>query len=884
MNLAIVIEYGAALAEYPRLLRDVAAQGERSGSSCLIAAVGCADLVEIRRCRSYEELYLTGTSGSHLFQRSFAVLEPDLSVVGDAGWIRPLVDQMAPDLERPFLAVTYAKLSPLVSLAVPPQPAGPSLVGSLIGAMTRDGKGLWGSTVDTFRRSVGSEEELRLRACPLVGLGPVEIVVVTRFRRFEEIAAFTSALRHLEVRDLLPAETLQPTLERASALLGQGVGQEEWNRSALLLRTATVVGAPLRLEGGVWRPQGGITDEVAASAARISTRTVLTPGRRQEAGDRELPPTLQPVAAAGSPLMLFDRFDLLHLDPAVSGVGTLTVGAVLHYIRKLMEEPGASVLSATEIAIGGVVPPDEASQASGDLLDRLFERLRQRRRHHVQEGEGWIARWNHAASVGGLVQPLADSVPGLVGSVLGHLEDHLEGFVDLLPAIEHLVALAEELGREGNQLQPYVVMTLAGVLQGLAASRGRRDHPLRLPRETLAFDSQVEHQSPRNAFVAFAEELTEILDPDGLLVVLESSGGVIHSKSIATFNIVRAAPMLVYNPLYWVYAHEVAHGGASRLTLASLIELDEGAREPAERLLQLSDSASAGETSIESLGRALSRKILMRYGGSSNVAAELAEMIGATLQETLADGLLWASLAGPEGSSRDLQDRRFWFVYGPSLVYSTRTVSGARLSLLTAKSLILRWWLAERLLAGDSEVTTSWLQELVATLARWETNEPIHPHLERITEDVGAPEIWAPTPIALGFHCMALQRALAGRDQFPLEEAVERWLKLVRHLCSQTVLRSSARPSSVTNAYRGYLDELIAAWPSADPWVSTFPTDGVPRLIPGGGLAFDGRESALEADYQARTLGLLQRIDDLARDRRLLKLANYFAGLASSRL
>lgn len=923
MRLATITEYGAATGDYHSLVADLSTE-RKASQTLLVASFGLADLIEISFSEGDSHLKLPRSSGAHVFRRSFGVLwpeEPDLPC-NRISELASADEILQPNPALPLFSITYLKLSPIPTLCIPPSLEKTPLVTELLTELVSRDSGVWQSYREVLHATLDNKEEaeqLGLQIALLIGLDSVDLVLLSRVARLEQIASLAWALRSQQLDDYWDLTNFQEVAERAKLLTGAaGLPLEVlWRQSALFGSSATVLGLPLYTHGEVPTLEGSEENSLIARNVCISTRLTYAPGGFHDTLGLPVidPETISRHALGeneGEFLLLFDRSDILRLPVGEMGgnLQDLKLRDLRKYLQWLISgaktqpaEPRAfrSIRARTELAVLTRIPNmalGQTHRGAPDLFDLFHEYLRKARHHHLgSDSSAWSRRWERATDSVGMLYPVTAGVLSLIGTVLDYLEDDIEGFVELLPALEHLIVLAERDSPKRNELISEV-LKMSGMLQGLATSRGRRDHPFRFPRETLAFEGHAGNRAPRAAFVAFVESLAEALDPGTLLLVLESSGGTVSCSAGADFNVIRVSPLLFFHPIHWVFAHEVAHGSFRHTTGKGL-----GGDTRFGGILKGAGNVSGLFKSFKDFF----------YASPYWLREDFAAAVGEAVEEVPADLMLWDSLH-IEGTDARESDRLFWFIHGPGLVLSLRHAWGSqRLTSKHIRPLVLRIFFLSQLRQVDSaprvddQAILNDLYLLLKNLyeepkdtwrARTQRNERAGQQegisaleiLRYLREDLDLEQcewlmaikgLWTVVGDLLFENTPESEQAEATQMLGMLKAWLEAVVEVRQHLQERRGAAVADRDFFTTwKCYREYLQGLTIAWSEAYPWLpfsnpaeSAAATEAGVAIDPRGGLIL--KDASERAKYWQTTFRLLLRLDDLGRDGRFRKLAEY---------
>lgn len=607
-----------------------------------------------------------------------------------------------------------------------------------------------------------------IKVAPLLGLDSVEVVLVVRAACLEQMAALAFVMRHQTLERVWPVVDLS-ALREVWQLLAQPVSLDDWNGSPLFSDTTTVVGMPLRPPGK--DPDGNVSDDwhlerarpekCAARQAIIIKRSRLVGGGKPEhlvpsahAGDETLDQASPSVGSGLAFLMLFDRNDALEFKTdaaeAVSYVPPLRRldFSELHgHLVQLLKYAAPSetagdtnlgsfraVRSALSVAVRVVVPYSAVQRGlpTQDLLIIFHRVLRTCRQAHLNRAEGglWTRKWLERTKTLGTIYSLTNSGINLIASVLDYLEDDLEGFVDLLPVIEHLIWMVGhpvvEAGKE--HLVHSDLVWFYRQAETLATSRGRRDHPLRLPRDTLSFEGHAGYRTSRDACQAFLESLADVGESGkrGQVMLLDSSGDGISCRPGRFDSIaVSASAMVLHHPFYWgVFAHELGHSlfrhtlfGDRKSPLGAAGEELKKQLSPSRSVLYDFSSRIKETETIKSIFDQ-TETYLRRHSFQNEMITPLTKALARAIEEVPADYLLWRTLF--EDLEEERREDLFWFLVGPSLMFTVQHDLGSvGPDPTTIGSIIIRWFAASRWTAvppggNDMEVDANgdWLEDL----------------------------------------------------------------------------------------------------------------------------------------------------------------------------
>ena len=759
----------------------------------LVATLGSTDLVEILLFDHYLHWAQVGGSSAQAFRRSTGALIADITA-GPSRYatFRPARALLEENEQLPLLAVSYLKFSPLVSLAIPHRKpsddADPAAEASLaeqvveriqaeaarFDAATREPAArdcLW-SHFHAVLKAMGVEPEdspAKLHLCPLLGMDSVELVLLQRAANLEQVAALAWALRHLRVGTVWNSGDHPEACENAGRLaFAAGEGPADlsafWDDSPVFDGTTTILGTPLRREGDSWRPEY-VEDTAFAGEAAFLCRSVFPAGEPMESRSvgnklglvRESaaqPTALPPGSGGDHAIMLFDRADHLHLPDNVSVelVGGFSWKEIRSHFERISgldsarEAPTAQdvadskeyqVYSSTEVGVRlRLTPVLEQARPSTALLNAFKHRLRKTREFHLsqrKDSEGWVRQFLDGAKKQGLIYPVVNATINLLSAVLNYLEDDLEEFVDLLPALRRLVERSmprkQTAASHTDETSEDRVRDFERLFQrteALAASRGRRDHPLRYPRGSISFEFHAGYRMPRDAFIAFVEAIDESLkiQPlDSIMLVLDSAyAAAEYEPAPAGVGAIRISPMILHNPVHWVFAHELAHSRFKTIRLKHLgpevLKAQQGMglaawvenprwpeqwtiQEILDGLTDLAKSGQAGPTPYD----------------PSNAYLDLfCRNLGGLLTEVLADVIFFDSQTFQPDTPSE-RDRLFWFLHGPTLVFAFKHRFGnADVAMEGVAELILRIFFFDLLTRHDPSEIKLWPGKLAGCL------------------------------------------------------------------------------------------------------------------------------------------------------------------------
>ncbi|MBK7761660.1 MAG: hypothetical protein IPO67_18325 [Deltaproteobacteria bacterium] len=640
-------------------------------------------------------------------------------------------------------------------------------------------------------------------------------------------------------------------------------------------------------------PRGDLRS--AADEMALLVRYRFQPGTLRSLGEETGLEAQEEGKTGDALLQLFGQRDALAYNPRIlqepgqlRPVGRYTVDEILGFMSGLTgaNNPTAptGISSVTEVAL---VVHNMGSlrhhMPSNDLAERFKGRLGAVREFHLRRKPGdfpgpWLGTWLQGAKVAGLPYPLTNGVLNLVCSVLDYLDDDLESFLDLLPPLQHLIDWADAYRRQAGvdrwpdrelddrelsawsreiwqhlrdqPLPPQLrsASTIARfheTLEQLATFRGRRDHPMRAPTGTLAFEGHAGYRVSRDAFSTYVKALAQAFQPGraadtlGRVIILDSAAGrptcTAESGGTAT---VRVSAMAVHHPIHWVFGHEIAHASFSHTVVNSRPDLFRAGHSLCDAAKQPRNLLKG---SIARLLNAVSDSLWDEF--AADEGSPFCRAVADVLTEVAADLLEWRTLM-LEGDGPDDAARRFWFVTGPGLVHGLRDIYGrAPIGLRRVARLLLRVYFVSRFTTRrmapgvwreDLQDLCEWMfgmrdamseQNRINPLQRMADQDLIE-RMRCLKEDLEIPdEQWHAAVVNL-----VVDRSITAReddDDFAefsrVQQVVDAWIPFVE------ALMNLAPPPALDDTraiYARYLDSLMAqpGWEHSAPW---------PQLIPG---------------------------------------------------
>lgn len=1006
MLFASITEFGAVSAGYRRVLDDLRRRQERLApllepERLLVGTLGTTDLVEVLLFDSFFPLSEVGGSVAHAFRRAIGAWCPQPGdpipapapgqglPAGRTGTLVCAQDIAEQDPSRPFLGVIYGRVSPVAHLCLPVsgEPGGEVLSHALLRHLLSPEAPCWREDVGTYLDLALGPEPLpedtpRLLICPLGGLDSVDLVVLLRAARLEQIGAAAWALRRQGLGVVWPAARWPRCLENGRVLGGlpaDAVAQH-WDSTPLFHSTSTTLGVPVRLhteapthahlvgryepgDRGPWWAWETAQGDPRPAAAELA---MLVRYRFQPGYFRNLHEDLPGSTRGGALLQLFGQRDALaynqHIlqEPGgIQPVGTYTVDGMLGFMSGLTGAQASphphGINSITELALV-VRNPDALRERmpTNHLVEGFLGRIHAVREFHLnRRPEGfpgpWIGTWLQGAKVAGLSYPSTNGVLNLIASVLDYLDEDLEGFLDLLPPLQLLVNWAEAYRRQAgvdrvqdrpvtdadfaswareiwdhsrDQPLPPQLQSAAAIarfhesLEQLATFRGRRDHPLRAPQGTLAFEGHAGYRVSRDAFSAYVKALAAAFKPagrdaSGQLIILDSATGrpTCQTDSGGT-AIVRVSAMAVHHPIHWVFGHEIAHASFSRIAVNSLPELFKTGH-------RLVDAAGLNRNllkgTVAQLLTATSDSLWDEFAADDS--SPFCRAAADVLTEVAADLLEWRSLM-VEGDPPDTPALRFWFVTGPGLVHGLRDIYGsAPVGLRRIARLILRVYFVSRFIQGrmapeswreDLQDLCEWMFNLREEMSERRREEPLDrmadqdliERLRCLKEDLDIPD----DPWHTAVVNFVLDRSITSAPGEPdhaqyqrVQQIIDAWIPFV-----EALMTLAPRPAPAAQDPRGlyatYLDRLMAleGWEPCRPWPQLIPGHpdqaafeqpesrrrsrrrpefSTPAVSTRGGVML--ADSARRRAYHELTLACILELEDMARRRRREILVSY---------
>lgn len=792
MLFATITEFGINPDETFNVLDELHAHAKAQAKSFpyehyLIKTFGKTDLIEVTLFNHYFRFAEATASTGQAFRRSVGVRcpeEQDLPADHREN-IRTVVEVLHGQKEafQPFLAVIFIGLSPIPGLCIPP---GERLVAyRAIEAFCDKGNGFWKRYGDVAKASGVPEDKPDPLIAPLIGLDSVELVLLVRAARLEQLSALTWAIRGQTLQDIESAEEWtdderEQALDHAQMLLDPEMEmlrqklEEHWRSCPLYRGNATVVGMRLRepdIRHDKWHLEElptGREKDVAAAGATFLVHTRYIPGAKQPLkpltwDDRDPvpddglpPPNLDVDSPADAPvdgkdrsfLLLFDRSDVLwtvnHPDQ-VKLERHLVHSHTVEMIRKFLSDvsglesrprpPG--IWTAEEIAVRTTIPSGLEEDPGSELIDRFQMRLRELKNIHLdrQHPKSWTRRWLVATKGAGIAYSTTNVMVNVISTVLGRLTTDLDVFADLLPALKRLIEAAEN-----KELAPTDLIWLTEVVERVAGSRARRDQALEVPRDTLAFESYAGYRLPREAFISLVESLAEAIERKSAFVLVRDRPAhrVACQIGPSNWDVLGVSAVTLHDPVHWLIAHELAYGLLAHTTTG---ELDTKVSAALGRMTSGVEGLRVrADESLDQILRRTAKRLRSQHRKS--LAEPFAEALGRCLGELIADLCLWQSLALPgEDRSPERLRRRYWFVHGPGLVMALQSEYGSRpLDNPTLQAVILRCVFFSHLTERPGGSDPSWSSFLSATLAeldrlapemrlagpshRWDTSPP----------------------------------------------------------------------------------------------------------------------------------------------------------------
>jgi hypothetical protein len=401
----------------------------------LVKTFGSTDLIEVALFDHYFRFAQVSSSSVQTFHRSVGVHCPEekdlprdrrANVCTAEEVLRgrsEIEKQQEKTVPRPFLAVVFMGLSPIPQLCLPGGKR--PLAYRVLEGFCAQKSELWTSYSEVLKASCSDGENLsEPLVAPLIGLDSVEVVVLVRASRLEQLAAFAWAIRSQTLGDLWPAEQHDDALDRTMELLDLSMEQqklgEHWDSCSVYRGSATVVGMPLQSDVS-WRIElPGEHNLLAAETAAFLTHASILPGSTHPLGGGIVGEDIDQAAEAspGSFFLLFDRADALWATGAQEKLARRwTVGQVHEFLSGLsgLGKPiqHECVWTSTEVAVRMTIP-DRLSKGSDELLGRFRKRLRDWREIHLNQKAGWTHRWLRATKRSSLSYSVNNVVVNLI--------------------------------------------------------------------------------------------------------------------------------------------------------------------------------------------------------------------------------------------------------------------------------------------------------------------------------------------------------------------------------------------------------------------------------------------------------------------------------------
>ncbi len=748
-----VTEFGAAPARGYNLLSDLSARAMRLNESFefnhqLVGTFGGTDVVEISYFHHFFHFGQVASSSSQAFRRSVGVRCPGRYELGGEERhenIVPIQGVMeTPNL--PVFAVMYLKFSPVLSLCassyfddfgrqnpvrfLKDRRISPMLADQFVWKLGRsralagDVYGFW-TFYERMLASISglspSDLDVDIKISPLVGLDSVDVVLLIRAQRLEQIAAVAWAMRNQRVSSYWPASEYGGVLRRARELVGEKVAIKHWDESPLFSGTTSIWGFPVRrdFEGESWSFGYEGVDSVAMSSRNagemnasvskslLGRSVVVFVSTGFEPGDlgASIDPGFHEIVnsfgeASGSArkavtasdgsegdggyrfVMLFDRADNMVGDQWAGLARDVSAKEIQNYIEYLLEFYGGDagrksdgldpsrgngeirrIWTQTSFGVLMTVSREDVLREPRKYLVELFRNRLSGLGVHLKRGEvpSWTEMWLYHAKRLGVMYSATNSMVNTISTVVEHLLDDHEEHIDFLDTVSYLIEFVKD-----ETATPGEVKQLAGLINYLVDARGRRDHPLRLPNASLAIDGYAGLGLSRQAFGVLVEGLMSRLGISGKLMIMSSQDvGMAYETGPADCSLFRVSDFSLYFPVSWTVPHMMAH-----------VYLDHA---PAGEVL---GSALLGrcKTSMfvkhdgDCLDLVLSHMgARLRDIGEGTPASPMCRGLAQALKKVVADMISWASFM--KGSFVRTH-RRFWLNQGLALVYSSKDLYG----------------------------------------------------------------------------------------------------------------------------------------------------------------------------------------------------------------
>ncbi len=914
---------------------------------CLMATMGNTDIVEIAYFNHIYHLLEIAESSVRSSRRSIGVRyltraeTATITTAGDHYRIHHLDRLLKKDADQPpLLAILYLRLSAAAKLCVPEDRSEPlhktsaTLLDTFIGRFFQPNAPVWqlyksicSATLNEVNTDPSCES---LHIAPLIGLDSVDVVLVVRAVRLEQIAAIALAIKHQRLGFVWPAtregkyETW--TADMSAFLRTPDDISTEWNSSPLFKEVRTIWGLPLRPTGSEaakrWRfDKSRYWDLPAAKAAIPASRIRVAPDRLEE--------TFEPIGLAKSicdyqtdeiqsnerrTFVLLGEFDNLSLPSANSMTRELTTTDIRYHFQHFMgTNPEESAIKegiwpSSEIAIRITIPED-VELPTFSLMRRFIGRFRRKRSADLERFASELSlteRWLESAKELGLPYSTTNLVVNIIHSFMVFLEKDPERFSDLLPALLHLLETTESYPTPPQPDLIWLVSTLNELFNLLA----RQFWPLQPQGFTLGLEGNVGYRPAGDAFMAYAKTLAADILPDHQILFLDHAGGGLTCKyGPFKYITLRTSLFTLHYPMTWLVSSELAHCRLRSTVVGALPDKCKHYIYSIFNLLgQSVDSSDPISVALEKLNE------MIYSSNDSGMNSIFGDTLRVSLTTPIADLFLWRSVTrGREPAADGL--KRFWFIHGPGLISKIRNTYGRRSTSIPAiNQAILRVFFVTYLMHSTfsgTQIDKSWASRLLLLLERLQDREfrlGDYPSTQKLTYQDQAYVYLQCMRIDLRIPETKWATATGGlRDSFQniynnapdLVEFTTIWLNMTQSLLDKWLLREY-HESPVTDLFCDYLLQLTEDWSTSDPWppfidrhvVQTKDVNGLisnisaprPRLREDnpsggfislrGGVFVKSLDNSLhgQRDYHRKTGQLLKRLADCTRPIRFRQL------------
>lgn len=750
------------------------------------------------------------------------------------------------DPVRPFLAITYLRLSTALRLFTHSVDQGGCEKGTLISLVFESLLGGVFPIWEDRRRVLAPTHELEdlpaIVLTPLVGLDSVDVILVYRAARLEQIAALTWAARHQKLGSLVATgggEEVEDFIEYTFMHVRGNIDyvRREWNSAALFKEVRTNWGMPLHLDrdSGIWSVEREKDPEqLAAAGAAVFAVKRAAPDRFLESLESFEIVGRRRECLEGDFLMLLGRADSLSPGGELRELRVAEIRAHFEYLTGLRAQEGglmAGIWPDTEIAVRLNIPSGY-EWPTYDLMRRFRNVLREKIIHDFDRAAAdfsWTLQWLDGTKGIGTSYGTTNVVVNLIRSIMGYLERDPEGFSDLLPLLRDVINVVER--KHPTQRE---VTWLVTRLRSLFVSLTRQFYPLQSPYASSIFEGNTGYRRAYDAFVVFSKAMLMGVSPGCSVIVLESAGGGLSCEvGPYGFVILRVSPFVLHYPVAWLVTPEFVH---ARLANASVEELESAGL--GQEIMELggglegtiSSSENTVERAFERFGEFLERNT------EDSAGRIFVTLLRSIAKEVLADITLWRSLRLGDETPVETNER-FWFVHGPGIAAAVFRIAGyLPPSLDIVMSLMLRvffcnyvlWYCFERREGDASESPREW-SELLGHLLRRLSGGGFHmedvsddyarDHLERSYVHLNCMKLDLKCPEGKWLAGLRILEDSRGSLTEAVEVSVSRWISAVQPLVDLWLIRGAEEEDAhVRHAYAKYLSALIEKWETSDPW------------------------------------------------------------------